>query len=193
MAQITTKEQERQALQKIRKIVNDLGENSYVGTAFEGCFEIAEENIDKDAAFSMKGQKDILAEKCRELRVQLDAARADLDAVRADYEESKAELELERNELRKRYDSLAWQLKDLKARTLSGNDLLYIVDFLSAENSKLDSMIENAANRIVEFAGDPSQDEFVAAVKEHRDALKSKEDIQGIQSRLNLCISRTPF
>ena len=130
MAQITTKEQERQALQKIRKIVKDLGENSYVGTAFEGCFEIAEENIDKDAAFSMKGQKDILAEKCRELHVQLDAARAD-------YEESKAELELERNELQKRYDGLAWQLKELKSRTLSGNDILYLANLLSAEIEKM--------------------------------------------------------
>lgn len=38
---MTTKEQERKALEKIRKIVEELGENSYVGTAFEGCFEIA--------------------------------------------------------------------------------------------------------------------------------------------------------
>ena len=45
---MTTKEQERKALAQIRKIVEGLGENSYVGTAFEGCFEMAEENIDCD-------------------------------------------------------------------------------------------------------------------------------------------------
>lgn len=53
---MTTKEQERKALEKIRKIVEELGENSYVGTAFEGCFEIAEENIEDDAAYSMKSR-----------------------------------------------------------------------------------------------------------------------------------------
>ncbi len=51
---ITTKEQERNALEEIRKIVKSLGENSYVATAFAGCFEIAEENIEYDAAYSLK-------------------------------------------------------------------------------------------------------------------------------------------
>ena len=51
---MSTKEQELKALEKIRKIVEDLGEESYIGTAFEGCFEIAEENIENDFACSMK-------------------------------------------------------------------------------------------------------------------------------------------
>ena len=51
---MTTKEQERKALAKIMKIVEELGENSYIGTAFEGCFEIAESNIEYDFADSMK-------------------------------------------------------------------------------------------------------------------------------------------
>lgn len=50
---MTTKEQERKALEQIRKIVEGLGENSYIGTAFEGCFEIAESNIENDFADSM--------------------------------------------------------------------------------------------------------------------------------------------
>lgn len=51
---MTTKAQERKALEQIRKIVEGLGEDSYIGTAFEGCFEIAEENIEFDFAISMK-------------------------------------------------------------------------------------------------------------------------------------------
>ncbi len=50
----TTKEQERKALEKIKEIVANLGENSYIATAFEGCFEIAEENIEYDFAGSIK-------------------------------------------------------------------------------------------------------------------------------------------
>lgn len=51
---MTTKEQERKALAQIRKIVEGLGADSYVATAFEGCFEIAESNIENDWACSMK-------------------------------------------------------------------------------------------------------------------------------------------
>ena len=50
---MTTKQQEREALEKIREIVAALGENSYAGTAFKGVFNIAEQNIDCDAAFSL--------------------------------------------------------------------------------------------------------------------------------------------
>lgn len=49
-----TKEQERKALARIKKIVEELGEDSYIGIAFEGCFEVAEENIENDFACSMK-------------------------------------------------------------------------------------------------------------------------------------------
>lgn len=51
---MATKEQERKALEQIRKIVEGLGEDSYIGVAFEGCFEIAENNIESDFFCSMK-------------------------------------------------------------------------------------------------------------------------------------------
>lgn len=51
---VTSKEQERKALKKIMDIVASLGEDSYVATAFEGCFEIAAQNIEDDFACSMK-------------------------------------------------------------------------------------------------------------------------------------------
>ena len=51
---MTTKEQERKALEKIRKIVEELGENSYLATAFDGAWEIAEENIENDFGNSTK-------------------------------------------------------------------------------------------------------------------------------------------
>lgn len=51
---MTTKAQERKALEQIKKIVESLGADSYIATAFEGCFEIAESNIENDWACSMK-------------------------------------------------------------------------------------------------------------------------------------------
>lgn len=55
---ITSKEDERKALEKIRKIVADLGEGSYLSYAFDGCFELAESNIENDFAISMKDSID---------------------------------------------------------------------------------------------------------------------------------------
>lgn len=51
---MATKDQERKALEQIRKIVAGLGDDSYIGMAFEGCFEKAEENIDNDFGCSWK-------------------------------------------------------------------------------------------------------------------------------------------
>lgn len=51
---MATKEQERKALEEIRNIVSELGEDSYIGKAFEGCYEIAEENIENDFWISME-------------------------------------------------------------------------------------------------------------------------------------------
>ena len=49
-----SKQQERDALDQIRAIVDTLGPDSYLATAFVGCFEDAEENIKNDFACSMK-------------------------------------------------------------------------------------------------------------------------------------------
>lgn len=70
---MTTKDQERKALEQIRKIVDELGENSYIGMAFEGCFEIAEKNIVNDLGCSMK-------QRCRS--AEKEAAQLANDVVR---------------------------------------------------------------------------------------------------------------
>ena len=60
---MTTKDQERQAIEKIRKIVEGLGENSYVGFAMDVVLELAEDNIREDTAYSMKKSAEIAWEK----------------------------------------------------------------------------------------------------------------------------------
>lgn len=57
---MATKAQEREALLKIRKIVEDLGEDSYIGMAFQGVWEIAEENIENDFGNSCQYYVDAL-------------------------------------------------------------------------------------------------------------------------------------
>lgn len=64
---ISTKDQEREALNQIKEIVAGLGEGSYVAAAFEGCFELAEDNIGNDFARSMKQIADAAREENQKL------------------------------------------------------------------------------------------------------------------------------
>lgn len=64
---IATKDQERKALEEIRKIVDNLGENSYVGAAMEGVLELAEDNIENDFVQSMKESVETAEKRAHEL------------------------------------------------------------------------------------------------------------------------------
>ena len=83
-----TKDQEREALEKIKAILDTLGPDSYVGTALEGCLEIAEENIENDWACSMKQRVEAvvventrLKERIKELEDKLAESEKDYEAA----------------------------------------------------------------------------------------------------------------
>lgn len=104
-----TKQQERDALEKIRKIVEQLGLDSYVGTAFQGCFEIAAENIENDSACSMadkvhRAEADVVrlreantlaATRVNELENKLAEAEKDYEAAHAAAHEVAAQKDTE--------------------------------------------------------------------------------------------------
>lgn len=78
-----TKDQERKTLERIRKIVAGLGEISYIGTAFEGCFEIAEENIANDFACSMKQRAEAAERDAKKVSDALRAANKTIEDLEA--------------------------------------------------------------------------------------------------------------
>lgn len=116
-----TKAEEREALAKIREILSGLGDDSYVGKAFEGCIEQAEENICSDWMLSWKGRYlDEQAKNCKyaekvgELTRRLnqkDDAIARLEAMRDDYT-SRASLE----EAQRQISDLRQTILELKAK-----------------------------------------------------------------------------
>lgn len=83
---MTTKEQERQAIAKIRRIVEGLGVNSYIGFAMEGVLEMAERNIEDDAAYSMKGCMEIAERREQEQREIAENLREEMKALKERYE-----------------------------------------------------------------------------------------------------------
>ena len=74
-----TKEQERETLEKIKAMIAELGPQSYLAAAFDGCFEDAEQNIEDDAAYSMKARLEIQAQQAAERAYEIDRLKADLD------------------------------------------------------------------------------------------------------------------
>ena len=75
---MVTKEQERKALEQIEKIVSALGADSYIATAFDGCFEDARENIENDFALCMKDRYETERKRAEDLQAEVDRLKADL-------------------------------------------------------------------------------------------------------------------
>lgn len=106
---MTTKNDERNALAEIRRIVDSLGPDSYIGTAFEGCWEIASDNIENDFACSMKEQWESAREDaahyhqaCVDLTARVDDLNRALDGA----EEENAALRSEIGSVREDRDSI---------------------------------------------------------------------------------------
>ena len=122
-----TKDQERKALEQIRKIVEGLGEDSYIGTAFEGCFELAEENIDNDFALSMKEQRDNGQKYIMELETKVATLTKKANTEEANAETLSEELEKSQewaeelrgwnDEKRERIQELENEKEDLEEKT----------------------------------------------------------------------------
>lgn len=81
-----SKDDERKALAKIRKIIDTLGEDSFVAAAFEGCFEVAEQNIDNDWACSLKEQVESRDKEIFKLQLENSNLRLDLKAEKEYHE-----------------------------------------------------------------------------------------------------------
>ena len=154
-----TKDQERKALEKIRKIVEDLGKDSYIGMAFDGCFEIAAENIDNDFGCSMK-----------QMWVS---------------ESKRVEILVEKNrELKRRCEELEAQISDYKKQSISTNDCQKIVNLIQEKMNEFDARSGEAAARIVEYAESPDSQEFKEAVRAHRNNEASYDSYCGLRQRV---------
>ena len=168
---MTTKEQERKALAQIRKIVEGLGDDSYIATAFEGCFEVAESNIENDWACSMKQRAETAEKKVKTLELDNRDLR---DAVKKAKEEaSKKQTELEN------------KLLDLGSRALTDDDLTDCRQLVDNEADEEELEMKAAASDIVTFAEDPNGKIFQEAVRAHRNAQSRWNYLLGLRGRID--------
>ena len=168
---MTTKEQERKALAQIKKIVDSLGEDSYIATAFEGCFEIAESNIENDWACSMK-QRAESAEKT--------VGKLEADNINLRYAIKKA-----KEEASKKQTELEEQLLDLRSRELTADDLTDCRQLVDNEAYDAEKEMKTAALEIVTFAEEPASTNFQEAVRANRAAASRWNYLLGLKGRID--------
>ena len=163
---MTTKEQERKALDQIRKIMASLGEDSYVATAFEGCIEIAEQNIENDFACSMK-QRAESAEK------QIEILRADNGNILKAMSKKDGEIE-----------SLKKQVGNLEERIIGAADIAEMRKMVFDARCEAEKEMEATAAEIVKLADNPMSEEFRMAVKGNRAANAKAIHMKMLDARL---------
>lgn len=77
---LATKAQERETLEKIREMIAELGPQSYLAAAFEGCFEDAETNIENNFADSI-GKTPIREQAVNAAKVRASETGADVSVT----------------------------------------------------------------------------------------------------------------
>lgn len=168
-----TKEMERKALEKIRKIVAGLGECSYIGMAFEGCFEIAEENIENDFGCSMQQRAEEAEERAKKAEERADYFREVANSMSEKLEEA----EEAANRLRR-------EAYERKQRELSGADLSAIDTIIRSRLAEITRELQETADKIVEYATEPESASFKEAVREHRLGLERQEAFNQLTERV---------
>lgn len=152
-----TKQQEREALEKIKAIVATLGPRSYVGTALEGCLEDAEVNIENDFGDSMKARWQEAEKRVAQAVKETTAVKEELEQVRKHLQTAESAVDFYRD------------------KVLDSDDIADVFQLVGDKLAAIQEDIKTAAERIIEGAEEPESDAFKSAVKYHR---ASKENLE---------------
>ena len=166
-----TKDQERKALAKIKEIVEGLGPDSYIATAFDGCFQDAETNIENDFGFSMKQRLESATFAEDGLREKLAAANARLEELGGlvgslKDERSALEAKLAKQTLPE------WLRFDLHA-------------LATEESITARKRMEESAEIMAEMADAPQDIAFVNAVESYRKAKERRNRCERLLTSMN--------
>lgn len=149
MTKITTKKQELDALEHIERVVAELGTDSYVAAAFQGCFGVARNNIEHD-----------------EMRSPFQRAN--------DMEQKLDKSDKARMELNKKLDTSEREIKRLKSRLENFTGLVEhsekVLSAIVALRPSLYRRESKCADEIVRLAEEPEKLIFKTAVLKHREA-----------------------
>lgn len=166
---MTTKEQERKALEQIRKIVSSLGEDSYIATAFEGCFEIAEENIENDFACSMKQN----AEHYMELYENL---QDEYYTLKASANEESENFARKTKWAEEQLDAMQENISKLKGKAVDVNHYKQIWSLVYDNIESNKAWMDTYAETMADFSDTPADIAFANAAKNFKKCRKAYEE-----------------
>ena len=87
-----TKQEERNILAQIKNLINEAGEDSYIGMAFEGCVQMAHENIDNDWGNSPRASLEVSYVQINDLTKKLENAEATVEILERDLAKAKEKI-----------------------------------------------------------------------------------------------------
>ena len=168
-----TKQQERDALAKIRAMVEELGPDSYVRTAFEGCFEIADQNIEYDFGDSMKHRVESSQRDADEVKRQLAKAEQDNQDLRDTIAELKETL-----------SNLSDRAEKERGRML--DPILYknIHRLVSADLEEIKQNMTYLADNMAEQSAKPDSQTFQSIVTAYKEARTRRVNREWIMKQL---------
>lgn len=143
-----TKQQEREALEQIKQILKDFGPDTYLGMAFEGCIEDAEENIANDFGCSMKQRFDSAVQQIEKLDSKIKTLTDEAEAAKT-------------------------ALSRVQAHVLPPKVLNSVFSLVCNDQNSLKEKARKQAENIVLLADDPTQPNFIDAVNRHRNYLSA--------------------
>lgn len=162
---MTTKEQELKALAQIRKIMDGLGEGSYIEAAFEGCFEVAEDNIRNDFACSVKQRAEKAEQDAAYFQSAANTFSSECEKAKEDNRKLKEELE------------------KTKKRVMGKGLYIDIYNIVSGQQSKADDDIMLAAQNIARFKdGSETRQKAIDGMAE---LFKKKETLDRAMAKLD--------
>lgn len=179
---ITTKEQERKAIEKIRKIIDELGENSYVGFAMDGVLELAEENIREDTAYSMKRRVEIAQERADEAKEENGKLKNELREQKECVQQQRETIEEKINTIRKLQKKLREASAAAKADEIPEELMKDLYCMAYDKEAEAQEKMERAADQMTEaiLAGESTQ----GLAEEYRDQKANRSKYRRIMEML---------
>ena len=161
-----TKQQERDALERIRAIVATLGPRSYVGTALDGCLVDAESNIENDFGDSMKARWEAAEKRVAQAVKETAEAKEELAQVRRELQTAEDDVNFYRD------------------KVLDSDDLTDLAQLVDSYISGLRDKVKAAEAAILEYAEHPETTTFVDAVRGRKNLAKAIEYYQALAQRI---------
>lgn len=154
-----TKQQERDTLAAIMQMVEELGPESYLKTAFAGCFEDAENNIEDDAAYSMKERYEKAQEDAKYFQDVANTFSSELEAARE-------------------------KIYALEEQFVGSSDVVECIRLIIESRNVASGEMAEFAEKIVKYAENSDSKEFREAVVDHREIGEKIKHLDALSARL---------